>query len=1086
MGDKNGMADDGPATAPLVKKAYDLILLTDATSSMGDFIDGLNKSLPEIISLMALTSCFERIGIGAYRDMGDGRVTEWSGWHCAPSCPQKQESVDQETLLAMAAKIWPYGGEDEPEATKTGLAMVYSKMRPEATTIIILYSDALPHFANPGGENYEREKKMLTGTRARFSSADSAFADWAQAAWLLREGPKRGVVFPILARSRFTQFTSYTFMATVTGGNALMLDDVSANKISELTVGLLLTWMRLGKTMKGNNKVIAGARLYRSVAGIRKVTSENSRAISSYIVFGFNPPNKSPALVNSTEANVSLASFAHVVKARGPSLAPLASRYRKDFIYQEMALDQLQQIIEYNVAIISINPVFGSLWRTVCADRKNAKRNELVKLFSQKIEKISDQSEKSRMKEWLESSFDYEAEIAELLSQVPESKMFPQVYVDPTETFLDAAGDDQEDDADGASPFKFTRAELLEIGRSCDYRILRRLGKALTRMCYAETAADVPSHIQAASIHEVPRIPMALVETEFKCEFWNILLHILVPGTRLANRGAAVLAALALRMGISPLRRAANAILLTRRDEWNDFETPENWSTGCLSILLQADQDYENCVASGAILRPTPDSRILTETDRDIFKTLLDYKMLELNLDTNVTAIVAWQPYKEKSVLGPLVRCVGCNLPRSVTIMGSHSTCGICKAVSASRCRCSRCGGLSKDSEWLSANASPDNNEVTKATWVECSISECRGQYVIYNDDLLRGKSKCFYCRHNNKKFGAAPLVECRRCLSRIIWPEEYRPADFDETAYTCSACCSGHRTIVARDTTARQLSRENGSEWLVHNRDAVLPELFSGKSILALASSCDFRSLPEKLSVLPIPEKDLNLAIKNRHIHNPVQLHDALRHWVTSRRVEAGSCGLCFSTVKKSQLHPACGRRGCHQTVCTGCQKSWYGMNKPGGIINTAAVCCPFCRRLPTSAAIQPFAIASLAGLRQALANNGSWIHAWCVHCDTAKEYVERVCAAGAPEDVRAWSCSSCTLHNARDSTAKPCPGCKILTEKAGGCNHMLCRCGVHWCYVCGQKSTLLDIYRHISREHAGIAWNQYLEARGGEVALN
>ena len=35
-----------------------------------------------------------------------------------------------------------------------------------------------------------------------------------------------------------------------------------------------------------------------------------------------------------------------------------------------------------------------------------------------------------------------------------------------------------------------------------------------------------------------------------------------------------------------------------------------------------------------------------------------------------------------------------------------------------------------------------------------------------------------------------------------------------------------------------------------------------------------------------------------------------------------------------------------------------------------------------------------------------------------------------------------------------KPCPQCKVPTEKNNGCNHMTCRgCGQDWCWICGRK---------------------------------
>jgi ariadne-1 len=36
--------------------------------------------------------------------------------------------------------------------------------------------------------------------------------------------------------------------------------------------------------------------------------------------------------------------------------------------------------------------------------------------------------------------------------------------------------------------------------------------------------------------------------------------------------------------------------------------------------------------------------------------------------------------------------------------------------------------------------------------------------------------------------------------------------------------------------------------------------------------------------------------------------------------------------------------------------------------------------------------------------------------------------------------------------TTTRPCPACNARIEKNGGCNHMTCRCGNQFCWVCGQ----------------------------------
>lgn len=51
-----------------------------------------------------------------------------------------------------------------------------------------------------------------------------------------------------------------------------------------------------------------------------------------------------------------------------------------------------------------------------------------------------------------------------------------------------------------------------------------------------------------------------------------------------------------------------------------------------------------------------------------------------------------------------------------------------------------------------------------------------------------------------------------------------------------------------------------------------------------------------------------------------------------------------------------------------------------------------------------------------------------------------------------------------------KRCPKCKRYMQKNGGCNHIFCPCGCHWCYVCGESFPTSDkCYRHLINIHGG-----------------
>lgn len=49
-------------------------------------------------------------------------------------------------------------------------------------------------------------------------------------------------------------------------------------------------------------------------------------------------------------------------------------------------------------------------------------------------------------------------------------------------------------------------------------------------------------------------------------------------------------------------------------------------------------------------------------------------------------------------------------------------------------------------------------------------------------------------------------------------------------------------------------------------------------------------------------------------------------------------------------------------------------------------------------------------------------------------------------------------------ERTSQACPNCSVRTEKISGCNHMSCRCGFHFCYLCGWKLNAQNPYPHFN----------------------
>jgi len=190
------------------------------------------------------------------------------------------------------------------------------------------------------------------------------------------------------------------------------------------------------------------------------------------------------------QVQASWESFNRYLPKKAAPVEDFAKRYAVDSKYKKIAVEQLKKIIEDDVSTISLNSVFGSLWRVVCNDRNNESREEVITAFGLQVDRISNADEKARMKLWLEESYDYTAEVMETIHSVPQAQRFPCVCLDPTLTFASAM-DSKENEEDKPITL-FRRDELLEIGRSCDYKILRRLGRVLTRLTYINSADEMP------------------------------------------------------------------------------------------------------------------------------------------------------------------------------------------------------------------------------------------------------------------------------------------------------------------------------------------------------------------------------------------------------------------------------------------------------------------------------------------------------------------------------------------------------------------------------------------------------------------
>jgi hypothetical protein len=899
-------------------EVYDLLILVDATYSMCNYLEALQTSLPKVIAISKLTNSFARIGLLAYRDYSEAAdaLLEWSGWYDYQN-PDAPDAVPAITLMAFARGLRPTGGGDFPEATKTGLARAYSLMRKDATTIIMLYTDAPPHCwmvtdTTPGG-NYHAEQAALNNASS-YGGYGPYFADWASTCNQLHSGPKKAHVFCFLddAIGSVLNFAYYTYLSAVTRGACLSLTSSTPNDIAHISVDILLAWMGAMKDSVERYNLPAKLIRYKSGHNIRKIKDERDATANMFFWAqnrGDTTRNSSRAIehlreeisVNLAEVDVDTEVLTKYLPKKQTLVDDFAQRYARDETYRTVVVEELKTIIETDVTSMSLNPVFGSLWRAVCNDRAHPEHDTLVQAFGLHVDRITDANERARMEVWLEESYDFATEILETLEQVPEEERFPCVFLDPTIAFQPARerSEKGDEDEENSPVTALRRDELLEIGRSCDGRILRRLGRILTRLTYVKSPADLPTHVAKTNNAVVPKIPISLASKEHGWMFWKILLHAVLPGTMLSARPATVLAALAIRIGIMPLFEPAYAAMIFWRDKWNNIDVPEIWNASCLGLLLDADEEYQKQHLNTGIAQMN-EGGLLLNNDRALFSKLVTYHHTGANLLTALTAKVGWTPDKTQVAIGPLVICRSCKYPRSITIMVEKSggKCGLCVAEDWA--------DNDHKKRATTAHVSAEDTEITQAAWVECSVLTCRAQYICYNPGDLNVRSKCHYCRAQNRvavekrNDNPAPTLECAKCLSKVIWPKEYRSSA--TTSFNCAACQNDNKTIVEVETNAEEVSKENGLGWILRNDSRVLKEPFQ-RSIFHTVSSIGTELFYANAKALPGLDAGLVLTLRGKRIQNTADLVAEFESWVQRRTSEKSVCSLCAAAINRSAM---------------------------------------------------------------------------------------------------------------------------------------------------------------------------------------
>ncbi|KAJ7032441.1 hypothetical protein C8F04DRAFT_659795 [Mycena alexandri] len=563
-----------------------------------------------------------------------------------------------------------------------------------------------------------------------------------------------------------------------------------------------------------------------------------------------------------------------------------------------------------------------------------------------------------------------------------------------------------------------TRTELLEVSRSCYPPVLKKIARVFTHLKLVEPGITLGPLQRSIPLTLPPR------------DFYRLMPHLIVPGTLYPPRAATLTAVVSLITAVPFLKESATALLATTKGTWLNLDVPENISFDCARFLLSGPMDL-----------------MLTSREKRVYEAMRRYKLIELNLDAPVEVHVPWTPQKTRGPGDVKIQCKRCFIHRSVTIM-SHEhqdLCGICASLQLPPV--------------IVLQNFPGVAE-QDSCWVECSTQDCRAQYVVENVAGLQIRPRCHYCR----KKVPCPWIECSICTNRVIVPSAYRLVS---EKYTCPACNNhawASKCIATVETTVRILNKENGLAWLGFSDNATA--IFDGKSAFKLMQASGMTIFGHRpLNLSP------NLSLGQKALRYTEQILGQVESRVGNGEVVLGSCSLCFEEKVSTKLGNACGRTGCAQLCDDECLREWYGQNRPGKLLNMMQFTCPFCRRKPTIKTLARYnrPAAVLGGVQEAMGDR-RFLYAWCMGCGSAKQAYERTaCTEEAVPPISNFRCQDCRLPRRIPGRVVICPSsdCGYVIKKTDGCNHMICVCGTHFCYTCGEEFGGSEIYSHMMSVH-------------------
>jgi hypothetical protein len=692
---------------------------------------------------------------------------------------------------------------------------------------------------------------------------------------------------------------------------------------------------------------------------------------------------------------------------------------RQDPAVVDRMFADMANLVRVDVAALTVSPILGKLWRDLCARRADARRDELVTAFCTAKNKLESKTDRKALDKFLAASYDRADEIrADLVAFLRTGASRGLVRFTP----------------DSAELCCHKVVQLLaDGGRTATATIRAILGRF-----NIDADAAVPAMPDGPD-DAAPELPPRTLPLAWGPErVMTTLLHTVAPGTLLSRRPAALLAMHALDCG-SVIGAVAAPYLRAIKGQWINWrrradgtpEVPENFQRVFVELVAR-----------------TPDAATEEEAQQARRLARMHAVMGALRMEVDYEHLDTLSA--DGTFPGHVVQCSRCTHMRALSTITAEGVCAYCQH--------------GKEPAYTPRNPRRvDGLDVADVYQVRCS--QCAAFYSRNPDVHICQRSKCpacligipqstrtcTSCQHAFVVYGELPRGQCGQCLTgqppRLTTTTKHaRVLELYDGEDLRTALCG-----------AAGLELTDRSRWPVQKAGQRM-----GMALDMVAGDAPV------VSAAPPLRADVS-------VHNPDEVWAHIVAVVQgTQRAADPECSICMCAASEvGGVFAVCGRRGCAERACRPCLQRWYDRNQPGRIVFERATLCQFCARTPSAKVLR--ACAPLATrLKLEDMPDPSMRYAWCKVCVRVQPFAARACTAdydaAALDAVADFVCETCA-RGSKDAEARTCPHCTAPTQKAGGCNHMTCVCGGHWCWECGEPADTSEAcYGHMWAVHGRI----------------